>query len=471
MVSKTTALFRKKMQGVRAINQTTASLDVAKMIREQRHLVMVGGIGAQAALLKLAHYHPEMLPRCHYVGTRHWLTHCQESMKQCEWGQPFNYLNQQTFEIAKELFPDVDVHQKPTFEQMYQILLEQEARLKKLGINMIQEKIDRLEEDPSTGDLHVTLTDKRTIVLPTGGKHIVVNAARQNKIPALIAPEVRKKIQNAEQLYTKEAAQLNKIVIFGGGRNLDWAIRDLLQSERSNVKKIIHIIPPGDRPREDLAGIPNLEQIMLHDVSVQSPNNMVFIQGTDSAGKEVGIVVHPEKCFSAMGTEMAHSLTDDMDPDNVVLVDGHAMGGFEGGIKDSKRVTIQDTSMPLGNFTAAYFAIATTLGIQHPMENQAIIHFNVWMNDVIASMYSAGVINNLHDEKTYKILNEFADKLSVAIIYLYDSNKEFPTNEEISVYVNKIAEQTFEGENAQYFNHPVEHLNRLLGEGPLLLTP
>ena len=501
MIRNSTMNFRTRVRSLKEFGFLpidAPKINMREVLTQGTHIVGIGGIGLQAAMLRMMYFHPEMASRTHIIGKPNWLLSKNAMFNNDAWGQPLAYLNDVTFNIARQVLPEQGIHDPVTMEQMRLVLEAQKRTLEQTGVEMITEPISSVSFDSASGGLNVMLPEgKSPIFIPTGGKApVIINAAREYRVPEGLSPDVAACIRSAEDLYVNPPVNNDSIVIFGSGRNLDWAIRDILKDREKfpNLKKIIHVIPPGDRVREDL--VADVHRFsLLHDVELQQVhidpkntqvscaevlNGILTLRGRDFNQEEVTIFVRADSCYSAMGTKYAAHLTESMNEKQVVQIDtsNFKLYGIEGGVQLQGNSVTRNTSrggpMPLGNFTSTTLAVTSALGINLPTDRQAITNFNIWARDVMSIMFNKGIIKEEHlsDPEKQAVFTDFFEKLSVAIVEAYGPNT-FPTVEVVQAIVDNIAEKTFHGEpcDLDKMKEELAVIRGVLGTAPRQLTP
>ena len=317
---------------------------VVKDITKGAYGILLGGMAMDAVALQMTSLHPEMSHRLYRFGKPNWICNVKSQFLQNKWGQPIDYAPFPTFQIAKELYPNHPIDsQQMTFEMMSETIKKQREVIRERGIDLFDNDVAEITEDPNNGDMLVELDNGHVERIPSGGNHYVINATRHVNLPNGIPDDVSHCIQSSDNLYTKDAVSTNpekivereQIIMFGGGRNLDWALMHFPD------KDIIHVIPKDDRMREDLDNpdyVGRLRHVMLDEVKLRmgERGNNIFISGQDIKGGKLGIFVPKTNCYSAMGTTFNANVLRQFPHDKVVEIDTvkspemHIEGGLAG---------------------------------------------------------------------------------------------------------------------------------------------
>lgn len=389
--------------------------------------VCIGGPSMGACLLERVQTNSDSAKHLTFVGKKSWVLGIHSDWSNLPWGQSKRYLPKSLREISDSIFPDYPDNQLLTFGMMQSILYSLEDILEAKGVARIDKHIDNLLQ-MSDGSLVAKIGDEEHTVCKTSNFHIT-NAALDIISPSDILA------YNSGALYAKSREDsTDPIVIIGSGANLNWACRDF-----SGHRKIIHLIPPGDRERVDLKDILEASLSMRQcDINAIS-SKYVSIEGTDIiTGKDVLVRVENDKVFSAMGYRHNPDLVKGITPSKVTNIDGtprpssivstYFFGTQEGAVRKPK--DYRGTVVPDGNMALNHLKIKLGSGSYVANEANAILLFDAWRECIMQSVVAHGMT----------IDSSFFDAIEPKVKHIYTDF--VPSPEQVNVILQSVYDKS-----------------------------
>ncbi|AHE66948.1 hypothetical protein [Legionella oakridgensis] len=349
------------------------------------HRILVGGMSVQASVLAQAQKKPEIVGKTTVVSSLTWLQKLHPDWYEKPWGQPKRYLPDVSRGIADVLFPHYPDDKLMTFGMMKAIEEEQRKQLKGLGIPLIEDIVHRIVGGVDGVAIHCS---DEVIKIATGTDYQVVHTGR---VP--IGPEGIP-VQHFGDAYSvsKKDSQIPRVVI-GSGLNLDWACRDM-----HHLSPIIHLIPPGDRARPELADKLHAA-IQLEDAQLEflDEEDVRILAKDVFRGRTIDMRVMTSQLFSAMGFKLDRTLVVTDDPSRVQYVDTapspDAIKVFisSTGVETVKAMDLRGTVVPNGNMMLNFLKIQHELGHFALDEKNAMLLTTAWEDAIAKKAAAAGV--------------------------------------------------------------------------------
>ena len=367
-------------------------------------LVFVGGPATHSAVARMQSMPRFAEKKFHIISSLAWVEETHRDWHDLAWGQSMRYLPAGMMTIASSLYPHYP-HDKLMNCGMVKKLIEtQRQLLKEKGVSFIEAQVDLMKE--TVDGLDIYTAGKRYPLVKNTDFHIFNGATKLNEPLHLARHDLS--MQSFSSIYCKPRGIAgNYVVIVGSGLSADWAARDLKH------RKVIHIIPPGDRERPDLhdsfyASIRMTEAttgIEFHR------DGTVWIMGRNSIdGRLLEIRVPAEEVYLAMGSSPHISLVE-AHKSKITMTSSVLKTNGTVNALDSTGSTIiltrgmGNTKIPNGNMSMKYLEILKTCGAIDMGDTKAIMYFEAWKETLIQKAHASRI----------QIEQAFFDKLNVLI--------------------------------------------------------
>jgi hypothetical protein len=435
--------------------------------------VGIGGFPLKTAMMMRLRTCPDFASSVYVFSTDSWLKNIHKDHLHKTWGQSASHFPEFVFELAKYRYPNLDPDEKLTFEQVAQIQKDIDNYLEKMGVNLINERVISMTEDPDNHDLLVHLEGKEAPMrIKSSGNYHVLNTARIPVKPPM-SPESDNCVQSTDKLYTLPINQTGEILMIGSGRNLDWAVRDFPE------KKIIHAHHPNtpernNQERMDLSALTSkidFTQVIFDKIEMSAEKGKVVLLGKGKDGREVSMLVPEGSVYSAMGTHLNEELTKNLPQTKVTCLDTVHTPTMqhEGGLTATShrtnpqeeqparsRVTLKNTELPHGGFTTSYFAIMNATGPFSMEKNSILINLTAWKDHLINYFIDHNIISNqgpFKETEAYKTYSERLDAILLHFLHQTEATGQEPlTAENIERIVKLVTKQTLGQERTLDFN-------------------
>ncbi len=357
-------------------------------------VICVGGPAMQSSLLQAVQSQVISDPKkFSIIGAKSWLCDVHPDWYIKPWGQNKRYLPGPLREIIDDLYSGYPGDALLDFGMMKNAVIELEKRLLETGITMIKEEILGFKEHE--GSIFAVLPNGKELRLGDENYKIINASNTPNLIVGLPGNHTGKLYHSSIQDST------TPVTLLGSGQNLTWTCRDF-----KDLRQIIHLQPPNDRRRDDLAGILR-HNILLDDTSriVRDDNGSLTIYGIDTLSGEAVIVQSEDKMvFSALGNRYNNEIVKSIDPKKVVSID---CGPNNSSIVYRKQVKsgsvsrvaedFRGTVMPPGNLKHSFLQIMSHTGQFHPAAPNAISAFESWQDAILES----AIVNSISIDQSF----------------------------------------------------------------------
>lgn len=359
-------------------------------------IICLGGPSTQASLLEAINSKEVRAEACVSIGRQSWLREAHSDWDDRPWGQCKGYLPPAMREIADELFPNYPENQLLSFVMMKYIISELEIRLVAAGVERFDGEIDYFKQNHEGCLVGVQAGSEFTF--SESNNFRLLNASIEHVSPKDLSS------QHGGLIYKMSKAQSTEnVALVGSGANLTWICRDTPE------RNIVHLIPPEDRVREDLADIVHCS-MRLQECSIdRAESGFITIEGPDVFSQKPMVVrVAEEMVFSAMGYRFNPSLSSQVDSRKVLDVD---VSPKQADVRPSYRffnnavvnrpADLRGTKMPPGNLKLNYLKIQHALGAFNPSARNALLLFDAWKEVVLESAIAHKITI---DEKFFDML-------------------------------------------------------------------
>lgn len=359
-------------------------------------IICVGGASAQASMLEAIQRNDIRAAGCVSVGRRSWVRESHPDWDDTPWGQCKGYLPPVLREILDEIYPNYPDNYLLSFGMIKRITTELDRRMIEAGVERFEGEIDYFKE--GQGGSLVGVHEGKEHVFSESENFRLINASIQHVSPKIIGS------QHCGLLYKiSRDESTNNVALVGSGANLTWTCRD------TPHRKIVHLIPPNDRVREDLSDILHCS-MMLKDCSFdRSEQGYTTIEGPDvKSNKPMIVRVADDMVFSAMGYKFNDRLVSqvagkktfniDMSPKKSDLRPRYSF--FNDAVVNEPK-DLRGTKMPPGNLKLNYLKVQHALGAFNPSTRNAVLLFDAWREVVTGSAIAHNIII---DDKFFEIL-------------------------------------------------------------------
>jgi len=288
---------------------TQQKVDYSKFSKEST-VVCVGGPSMQASLLyAIQSAEIKDVTKFAIVGKRSWLIDAHQDWDDKPWGQCKRYLPPPMRQIAEELYGSYPDNTLLSFGMMKLLLIDLERRLAETGIRIIDQEVLEFKETP--GGL---------VGFMRSGEEISFGDTNYKIINAAHIPASFKDMPNNSTgliYHASKQESFDPIAVIGSGANLSWTCRDF-----SQIRQIIHIVPPGERIRNDLSDSLYCRIELDDTTEIQKLGNKLVISGINKiSGESVIFTVPEDRVYSALGMQHNLSIVSSIDPRKSEIVD------------------------------------------------------------------------------------------------------------------------------------------------------
>ena len=350
----------------------------ASLRHAPRHDIIIGGAAAKATVLSVLENNDRRPTDLTIIGSKSWISRIHESWYDRPWGQNSSYLPGPIRKIFDRLFPNYPENEKMKFGQIQATLAALEESLRAhepRGLRRIEMEIQRLAQEQDRLTAHFVDDNTTPLTLTTGSHFHVFNTAVIPRSPANLDA-----LNFGEAYTTPRGESREPLFVIGAGLSLEWACRDFPD------RPIIHIMPPGDRMREDLHGSLHAS-IGLSNTTIEDlPDGSILITAKNMKdGEWVQFRTERTNIYSAMGFQLNRSLVNEVDERNVTQVntasqptDIRTVTALSSGDSSRRAVGLRTTVTPPGSLLANYLQIHQSITGSPPPEPNAVLLMTAW---------------------------------------------------------------------------------------------
>jgi len=343
-----------------------------------RQEIIIGGAAAKATVLSVLENRDRHPIDVTIISSSSWISRIHSSWHERPWGQNSSYLPGPIRKIFDGLFPNYPENEKINFQQIQATLAALEESLRAhepRGLRRIELELQRLSEEQDGLTAHFANDNTTPLTLTQDSNFHVFNAAVVPRSPANL------EAMNFGEAYTMPRGESREpLFVIGAGLSLEWACRDFPD------RPIIHIIPPGDRVREDLHGSIHAS-IMLSNTTIEDlPDGSILITAKNIKDDQwVQFRTERTNIHSAMGFQLNRRLVSDVSESHVTQVDATSQATdirttteLSSGESRRRAVGLRTTATPPGSLLANYLQIHQVITGSPPAEPNAVLLMTAW---------------------------------------------------------------------------------------------
>jgi hypothetical protein len=369
--------------------------------KKENKVICVGGPSMQASIL-YAIYHSKILDVTKFViiGKRSWVLDVHPDWDDKPWGQCKRYLPPPIREIAEVLFGSYPDNKLLNFGMVKQILLDLERRIQESGVLVINEEVFEFKE--TREGLFASMKNGEKVYFGDN-QYRIVNAAN--------TPGSYQDLPNNSTGLLYHSSKVDStapIALVGSGANLSWACRDF-----SQIRQVIHLVPPGDRLRDDLNNVLYCKISLDDDTKIEKLGNKMVIYGINIiSGERVMVTVPEDQVYSALGHQHNFGIVTAINPKKIINVNSSpsteslekslAVSSFKKGGQVAS--DFRGTVVPPGNMKYNFLSTLHKVGLLDLSMPNAVIAYDNWQNTLIKVAKAREIIINKEFFKTLKPL-------------------------------------------------------------------
>lgn len=352
-------------------------VNYSKFSKESK-IVCVGGPSIQSSILHAVKNSSfQDVNKIAIVGKRSWLCDVHSDWDDKPWGQCKRYLPEPMREIADDLYKDYPDDVLLNFGIMKNVVLELERRVQESGVSIIDREVLAFKE--TQDGLFATMKDGEELYL-CDENYKIVNAAN---IPGAYLDLPNNNSGGLYHLSRQEST--DTIAVIGSGANLTWNCRDF-----SQVRRLIHILPPNERLRPELNDKLYYKIRLDENSQIKTIGDELYIYGVDIlSGEKVVANIPKNRVYSALGHKHNYDIVSRLDTKKVSNVDCGAsnksvlfrqsVSSFE---KGYVAYDLRGTVVPPGNVKYNFLSILYEIGMFDPAMPNAVIAYENWQKEI-----------------------------------------------------------------------------------------